>query len=239
LELDEIVEPGETLELEEVQRRVEFMIDGELLDAQVVRGFKPGAAQVQITGTFPQGLGQHEATVRVNRTSSSMLEYSWKFTVLAEEPTLPNLPEGFQFVRPLPDSVITLQAYQEEHLIPPYHAPAFADLRGGVCVGVVPGKIVEPGEFLDGSDVARKYSLVAIDGVSPDANTVVVVEYEPLEIEVFDEDTDRVIASYVGPHNYKCWRVELLPGEHSATVQLQKASGEVIEYTWRFTIASD
>ncbi len=239
LELEEIAEPGDTLGLEEMQSKVEFLMDGKPLDAQVVRGFIPDRAQVQIIGTFPLDLGQHEATIRVHRTSGDVLEYSWTFTVVAEEPTLPGLPEGFQFVRPLPDSIITLQAYREEHLVPPYHSPAFADLRGGVCVGVLPGKIVEPGEFLDGSDVARKYSLVTLDDISLDTNTVTVLEYEPLEIRVFDEVTGRMVASYVGPHNYKCWRVELSPGVHNATVQLQKASGEAIEYTWQFTITSD
>lgn len=236
LQLEEIAEPGETLGLEEVQERVEFLIDGELLDAEIIQSYR--TTQVQIAGDFSVSLGEHKATVRVRRTSGKVLEYSWTFTVLAEEPTLSGLPEGFQFVRPLPDSTITLQDYRKERLVPRYYAPGFADLRGGVCAGILPGKIVESGEFLEEGGVARKYSFVALDGVPPGDDAVIEGGCEPFRVSIRDE-SGCVVASYVGPHHYKCWQIDLDPGEHEAVVQLRKASGEVIEYTWQFTITSD
>lgn len=237
LRLDEIAEPGDTLGVEEMQERVEFLMDSKLLDAEIIPGRKPGAAEVAIAGKFALGLGKHKATVQVRRTSGEVLEYSWTFTVVAAEPTLPDMPEGIQFVRPLPDSTITLQAYREEQLVPPYHAPAFADLRGGVCVGVLTSKIVEPGENLDGDGVSRKYPFVALDGAPPGEYARIEMAYDLGKCIVVDENG--VETSYQCPHHYKCWRVALAPGEHEATVQLYKASGEVIEYTWQFTITND
>nr|HID14846.1 hypothetical protein [Anaerolineae bacterium] len=235
LQLEEIAEPGETLGVEEMQERVEFLMDGEVLDAEVKRGRKPGAAEVEIVGNFDLSAGEHEATVRVRRTSGEVLEYSWTFTILDVETTMPDLPEGFRFVRPLPDSTITLQAYREEQLVPFYQAPAFADLRGGVCVGVLTIEIVETGENLDCASLSRKYPFVALDGVPP-GKYAWIEERCAGEIVIVTENGVRTTGP--GSH-YKCWKIELSPGEHEATIELRKASGEVIEYTWRFTITSD
>ncbi len=235
LQLEEIAEPGETLGVEEMQGRVEFLMDGEVLDAEVERSWKPGAAEVEIVGNFDLSAGEHEATVRVRRTSGEVLEHSWTFTILDVETTMPGLPEGFRFVRPLPDSTITLQTYREEQMVPPYQAPAFADLRGGVCVGVLTNKIMEPGESLDCVSLSHKYPFVALDGVPPGRYTW-IEERCAGEIVIVGENG--VVTSGPSLH-YKCWKIELAPGEHEATVQLRKASGEVIEYTWRFTITSD
>lgn len=237
LELDEIAEPGERLTLDELQERVEFLLDDQPVDAEIVEGIKP--RQVQILGRFGLDLGEHTATVRVRRMSGERLEFSWTFTVVAEEPTMPGLPEGLQFVRPLPDSTITQQAYREEHLVPGYYAPGFADLRGGVCFGVLPGKIVQPGEFLDGPTTSSKYAFVALDGAPSGPDAMIGKGYEPYQVRVFGETHRQIIASYVGPHHYSCWQVDLAPDEHQATIQLQQTPEEVIEFTWWFTITND
>jgi hypothetical protein len=237
LRLEEIAEPGETLGLEEAQERVEFLMDGEMLDAEIKRGRKPGAAEVEIVGDFDLAPGQHKATVQVRRTSGEVLEYSWTFTILDVEPTVPGLPEGLQFVRPLPDSIITLQTYRQEQLVPWYHAPAFADLRAAVCVGVLTSDIVEPGEDLDGKGVSRKYSFVALDGAAPGEYAKIEERHELGKCIIVDENG--AVTSYQCPHHYKCWQVELAPGQHEATIQLRNSSGQEIQYTWRFTITSD
>jgi hypothetical protein len=241
LRLEEIAEPGEILELDEIQEQTSLLIDGDIVETRVSQGFQSGTMDVRPIKRAALGLGEHTATIRVRRTSGQVLAYSWTFTVLAEEPTLPGLPEGLQFVRPLPDSTITVQAYQEERLVPPYYAPFFADLRGGVCAGIFPAKVVAPDESPDEHDVAKKYSFIALDGVPPGEGGPAVIRAvgpEHLEVPVYDE-TEHIIAFYVGSHHYKCWQVDLAPGKHEATIQLRNALGEVIDYTWAFTITNN
>jgi len=236
LRLEEIAEPDETLGPEEMQERVDFLIDDELLVPEIVQSPKPGSSEIAIIGDFALDRGKHEATVRVRRTSGEVLEYSWTFTILDAETTMAGLPEGLRFVRPLPDSTITLKAYREEQLVPSYQAPAYADLRGGVCVGVQTIEIVELGEDLDCAGVSRKYRFVILDGVSVGKHAR-IEEGCAGEIVVVSEDG--VTTSGPGSH-YKCWKVELAPGKHEVTVELRKASGEVVvEYIWWFTITND
>jgi hypothetical protein len=237
LRLEEIAESGETLETDELQGRIELLVDGEFVDTEVSQGLRSGTIDVRPVRRSALSLGEHKVIIRVRRTSGEVLKYSWPFTVLAEEPTLPGLPEGLQFVRPLPDSTTTVQAYQEEYLVPPYYAPGFADLRGGVCAGVLSGKVVERGEFLDGS-VGEKYSFTSLDDTPPGSEAVIEGGYEPLKVSVFD-DSGHTVASYVGPHHYWCWRIDLTPGKHEATVRLRNASGAEIDYTWAFTITNN
>jgi len=236
LQIEEIAEPGETLGMEEMRERVTFLMDGEVLDAEVKRSSKPGAQELDIVGNFDLSPGEHEATVRVRRTSGETLEYSWTFTVLDGEPTVSGLPEGLQFVRPLPDSTITLYAYREEQLVPPYQITPPADLQGGVCVGVMSVEMMKPGEQLDCASLSRQYSFVALNGVAPS-------KYDRIEElcagkSIAMDENGNITSSIPSTHN-KCWRVRLAPGEHEATVQLHNVSGEVIRYTWYFTITSD
>ncbi len=235
--MEEIAEPGETLELDEIQERTSLLIDGDIVETRVGQGLYPGTIDVRPVKSAALDLGEHTATIRVRRTSGQVLVYSWTFTVLAEEPTLPGLPEGLQFVRPLPDSTVTVQAYQEDHLVPPYYAPGFTDPRGSVCAGVLSKKMVERGEFLDGS-VGEKYFFTALDGTPPGSEAVIEGSYEPHQVSVLD-DSGHVVASYVGPHHYWCWQVDLAPGKHEATIRLRNALGEVIDYTWAFTITNN
>ncbi len=235
LQLEEIAESGETLIVEEIQKKVEFLIDGEVLNVKIKRSPKPGTQEVDIVGNFDLSPGEHTITVRVSRTSGEVLEYSWTFTVLDGEPTVSGLPKGLQFVRPQPDSTISLRAYGEEQLVPLYQVPSFADLRGGVCVGVMSSEMMKPGENLDCADLSRKYPFVALDSISPS-------QYDWIEEQCAGEfiavDENGAITSLPAAH-YKCWKVRLAPGEHEATIQLHNASGEVIQYTWWFTITNN
>jgi len=240
LRLEEIAESGETLGLEKMQRRVDLLIDGEIWDSEVERTSKPGAAEVEIVGGSDLGLGEHKATVRVRRTSGEILEYSWTFTVVAEEPSLPGLPEGLQFVRPLPDSTITMQAYQEEYLISSYFAPvSYLLARGAVCVGINPAKLLGPDELcLDIEDASRRYSFVTLNGVSPDADARIGEEWMGADVVIVDETGNEISQGCLSNH-CKCWKVDLTPGEHEVTVRLEQSSGREMEYSWRFTITSD
>ena len=108
LDMEVIAEPGETLALDNMPNRIALLIDGEQQpDVLVGEGVWPNRATVG--GEFVLDPGEHTVTVRAHRSSGEILQYSWNFTAFAEEPVLPGLPEGLQFVRPLPDSTITLQ----------------------------------------------------------------------------------------------------------------------------------
>jgi hypothetical protein len=210
-----------------------------VVDAEIERGHRTDVEEVVITKGLVFSLGEHEFTIRVHRISGEVLEYSWTFTVVAEEPLLPGLPDVLQFVRPLPDSTITLRAYREEQLIPYYYAPRFPfDFRQSVCAGLHPRRIEEIEESRDANEVSDKYAFVALDGVPPEPDAPIWNDYNVGEIYHYDETGDIIVETLVGWH-CKCWWVDLAPGEHEATVRVEKASGEVIEYAWWFTITSD
>lgn len=234
LYLDEILAPGEDLELSELQERVEWFLDGQVFDVEIARR---GGQSREVLLISKKGLlfdvGTHEFTVRVHKTSGEVLAYSWSFTVVAEIPPIVGLPEEFEFVRPLPNTTITMQAYQEELLVPPYRSPRVPSLLGSVCVGVYPGDVVKPGEQVDGDEIALQYDFVTLDGVPPGADAEIRVGYG---LVMFFDGRNEQRTSYPGPHNYKCWAIDLSPGKHEATVELQKPSGERLEYTWSFTI---
>lgn len=236
LELGEIAEPGEVLTPEEMQNRVEFLIDGELRNIEAT-SFLNRPTQAAIIGEFALSVGEHEATVRVRRASGEVLEYSWTFTVWAEEPTAPGLPEWLQFVRPLPNSTVTVQEYREANLVPAHLG--FGDFRGGICMGVQTCRIVELGEYLDCSGVLRKFSFVTLDGAPLHSVDATIEGGCELVLNETTDEEGRVVRSYPGPRAYQCLIIDLTPGEHEVTVQLQMASGEVVEYTWRFTITDD
>jgi hypothetical protein len=236
LRLEEIAEPGEVLGLGEMQDRVEFLIDGKALDAEVAWGPKPGVLEVEVIGDFEVGPGKHAATVRVRTTSGEVLKHSWTFTVFAEEPRVPDLPEGLWFVRPLPHSTITKQAYQQEQLVDFFPV---GPLQSGVCVGILPYELANPNELcLECEDAPRRYSIVALDGTLPDNNAArrSLGEGETVGLDYANGNTVEVCCATA---HYECYVVDLASGEHEATVRLVQASGEEIKHTWYFTITED
>jgi hypothetical protein len=237
VELEQAIDTDQFLDPEELQEHIEFSIDSEQVNVEI-RPSLESAFRFGIYGQVDISPGEHEATIRVRDLSDEILEYSWVFTVVDGDPTMMGLPEGMRFVRPLPDSVVTQLAYQEEDLVPRYYEPGPLDLRGSVCFGVLPDKLVGPGEFLDLAETRSRYYFIELDGIPPNSNAVIRGStVEPLVVPVFNEEGD-VIGSYIGPHQTKCWWIDLEPGEHEATVQVEMASGEVIDYTWRFTITN-
>jgi len=236
LRLEEITEPGEVLGLEEIQERVEFLIDGKVLDAEIAWGHKPGVPEVEISGDFEVGPGEHVATVRVRRTSGEVLKHSWTFTVLAEAPRVSGLPEGLWFVRPVPRSTITQQAYLQEQLVDFFRS---GPLQGGVCVGILPDELVSPNELcLECEDAPHRYSIVALDGTPLDNDVGRWKTREGGKV-ILDYGNGNTVEMCCATGGYECYYVDLAPGEHEATVRVVQASGEEIEYTWHFTITDD
>jgi len=238
LKEDELVLPEGDSNLNEY---IQFYVNDTLIPVEIYKGTRilEGKGILDVSGVLPsEELGRYTATIRVIQLPPHpVLEYSWEFDVLDEEPSLPGLPEGFRFVRPLPDSVITQRAYREGRLTPSRYRSGVADLRNGVCVGVLPHKIVEPGEFLEG-DVFHKYHFVTLNGEPPRQGADISGATEPYRVNLYD-DNGEVIASYVGPSSFKCWYVDLAPGQHEVLVEINKASGETIQYAWQFTIVPD
>jgi hypothetical protein len=235
LNLAEIAEPGETLAPQDLQERTCFLLDNQALEIKVTDdawGHDPIRAEVWVAPSPDPG--EHQATIRVQRTSGELLEFSWHFTVV-EEFVIPGLPEGFQFVRPFPNSTITLQDYQEGRLIPAEYTPGFANLKGGVCYGILGSKVVEQGEILTGLEVSEKARFVALDGVPPGPEAVIRGGSDLGLSETYDE-MGQLITSYGGEQHYSCWRVDLAPGRHEVTVRLERASGQVTDFTWWFVI---
>jgi len=75
--------------------------------------------------------------------------------------------------------------------------------------------------------------------IEDETGTVVAGELEMLEVRetvVVDSKYDAVRETVVGVGGHRCWFAPLEPGAHKATVQVHKESGEVLEYTWTFTI---
>jgi len=236
LNLPQIAEPGEILKLQDLHERTWLLIDGQPLEFELRENDqRPGIGAEVRASFFSLDLGEHLVAIRVLRTSGEVLEFSWLFTVDENARIMPGLPEGFEFVRPLPDSTITLQDYREGDLVPGEYVPGFAILRGGVCYGILGGKVVEPGEFLTGLEVSNKARFVALDGASPGPVADIRGGSDLGLHEIYDA-SGHVIASYGGGQHYSCWYVDLAPGRHVATVRIERASGQVTEFTWWFVI---
>jgi hypothetical protein len=238
VDIEKITELDASFDSEHIQDHLELLLDGAPVDITVLEDPLAKRPRVDVYASPMLALGPHTATVRVPKTTGGSLEFSWAFEVVDRYPSQLDLPLGFIFVRPAPDSVVGLDAYREESLIPEYVFPDYANLEGGVCVGIVVGAFVEAGEFLNTEDVFAKYGFISLDGAAPSRKSDIVGEVELVEMSVVDA-AGRKVASYPGPQSYKCWKVDLAPGEHEAKVEVRMASGNIIEYSWRFSIARD
>lgn len=233
LNLPEIAIPGETLEPTDLQTRTQFLLDDHLITVALAIDYERPEVGASVWAMGSPSVGEHRVAIRVCRTSGEILEFSWSFSVDVYTFILPGLPEGFQFVRPLPDSTITLQDYQEEDLVPREYIPPFMGKVRGVCYGILASMIVEPGEVMP--DVDEKAHFVALDGEPPGPDAEIWYGSD-LGLHEFYDETGQVITSYGGQQHYKCWRADLAPGRHEATVRIERASGQVTEFTWWFVI---
>jgi hypothetical protein len=236
LNLPAIAEIGETLTPEDLQERTGLLVDGHSIAFELSEDYGEGPRdKARVWVSFSPDPGEHRATIRVRRTSGEMLEFSWVFTVDENAGAIPGLPEGFQFVRPLPDSTITRQEYRGGDSVPAEYVPGFAILDGGVCYGILGSKVVEPGEILEAEEVGKKARFVTLDGMSPGPDADIRGGADLGLYEVYDA-TGQVITSYGGAQHYECWQVDLAPGRHEVTVRIERASGQVTEFTWWFVI---
>jgi hypothetical protein len=246
LNLPEIAIPGETLDLTDLQARTQFLLDGRPLTVTLALDYERPEVGARVWAEIDPTLGKNQATIRVRRTSGEVLEFSWGFTADVYTFILPGLPEGFQFVRPLPDSTITREEYRQEGLIPAEYVPGFTRLRGRVCVGVLGYEIAGRPSYFTAEEVHEMFSIASLDGRPPDTEAIAGGYEVPTEVVVFCGDPpDTTVctptrAQYdVSAHHYKCWVGDLAPGRHEATAVLEWPDGHVTEFTWWFVITED
>lgn len=95
--------------------------------------------------------------------------------------------------------------------------------------------IVESGDILESSDLKNMIKLgvdVAQNGYLH-SNSFFI---EEALAEMVDSEGN-ITTSYPAFTITAYLPIELEPGKHTATVQVQKTSGEILEYSWSFTIA--
>jgi len=244
LNLPEIAEAGETLTPEDLQERTWLLVDGQSIAFELSEDYGDGSgSRAWALVSFSPGPGEHRTTIRVRRTSGEILEFSWVFTVDKRAYILPGLPEGFQFVRPLPDSTISRQAYRTERLVPSGYLPGFpVFLQDGVCVGVLGYEIAGWPSYFTAEEVYEMFSIASLDGRPPDAEAISGGYEVPGEVETICGYPPGTVCTPtraqhdVSAHHYKCVVVDLAPGRHEATAVLEWPDGHVTEFTWWFVI---
>jgi hypothetical protein len=95
------------------------------------------------------------------------------------------------------------------------------------------GAVVEEGEKVDVATVQKRVNLI-VNTIS-DNNIAPIGRTELQGIHIYNREKD-IVTSYPGPTTTIILPIKLVPGEHTATIQLHKPSGEVLEYSWTFTI---
>jgi hypothetical protein len=220
--------PKEEIETSELGKRVQCYIDGKLIDINVYENFYSKQPSVAITGKTNSSIGLHQASIFVTDGYGNKKSYSWEFIVVSEDPShMPGLPYEIEFVRPVPDSVITSREYEKEKLVPDRYATGVVHLPGAICFGVEQNKIVEAGEFLDDSGVINKLSFVSLDNKALSQDITGICAIQPTEVV----ETDR---SYIGTSLECCWEIDLDPGKHQVIVRVEKS--EPVEFSWWFII---
>lgn len=231
IDQDVLQSPGENLPLADLEGRAKLFIDGNQVEHRIteyVFCYEGSCAQVEGLENVNVDFGQHTATLKVYNGNGEEREFSWVFEVVAKDPSImPGLPYEFQFVRPIPDSVITSKAYYEDDLVPSIYLPGMGDLAGAVCAGVIQERIVESGEHLDRKGVVQKLTFVSLDNEPPTEVDERTCEVDLLKVV----DADR---SYAGNNFVCCWKKDLEPGEHHVVVRVEKS--EPVEFSWWFII---
>lgn len=112
------------------------------------------------------------------------------------------------------------EVYDQEWDVPP---------QPSICVWIDLKPILEEGDdYSEG--IATRASLI-IDGnrihpTEPDFGLLI-----DLHVEIFRDDWNTP-AVYPAWPNQLCWYVDLVPGVHTIKVNLQKISGDLVDYTW-------
>jgi hypothetical protein len=149
------------------------------------------------------------------------------------EPTIPvtPLPEYLGMVLPEPGGVYSVTEY--EALAP--SLGGWGATVPGICLGVGPFWLLEPGDFPTTEEWLAQIHLV-VDGR-------IITEYHSIEMtdslgsESIDRETGEVLFKEPPGSPYEiCYAASLEVGQHTATFVAQRTSGEEATYTWQFHI---
>ena len=143
---------------------------------------------------------------------------------IPSSPMPANLPVFLEKVYPPPDSTITQECYRKN----------LADMsRSGIHGVIWVKELVESGDHLNQNMIIER-TRISIDSVpSKDTDGGIV-----LEASLFQK-RDRqgnVTTSYPGPRTWVILPGIPKAGQHTATIQAIKTSGDILEYSWTFTL---
>jgi hypothetical protein len=146
------------------------------------------------------------------------------------------LPAFLSFVAPAPESVYSVEAYNQGEHYPQQVHPAPEDAKHRVCTEIFARPLLEPGDFFalyssEGEVFSDRVSAY-VDGeaAEKDEKIYTILGTSP----IIDED-GKVIADAPGP-DIICWIAPLKPGEHWAMIEVEKTSGVRVRYSWSFTL---
>jgi len=157
--------------------------------------------------------------------------------VLLTDLNLP-LPPYLEFVAPTPDSEFLVDAYNEGLHYPPISEahPAPEEGRQRICSKLLSRALLEPGDYfrtsLQKGEVLPDRITLYVDGDKLVRDDEVIMILAETEIE---DESGQTIAQAPASHLI-CWPAELKKGIHIVTIEVMKTSGEVVDYSWSFTL---
>jgi hypothetical protein len=147
------------------------------------------------------------------------------------------LPDFLDYLVPEPGTSLSLKDYQTGQHSGSYYSPVEAKNR--ICARIITEPILEPGDFYSTRNQAFDFLPerlnIFVDGQQLEWNLDEMAVGGGFQLR----NEDMVITAETAMNNWVCWLAELQPGEHTAVMNVQKTSGESIEYAWSFTLTDE
>ena len=148
------------------------------------------------------------------------------------------LPSYLKFIAPAPNSEYSVKSYAEGMHYPPISEvhPAPEEGKQRICGEVLSRTLLETDDYFrtnsqEGEFLPDRITLhVDGDKLRRDEEVIMIL----VETEIEDK-SGQIIARSPASHLI-CWPVELSEGLHIATIEVKKTSGEIIDYSWSFTL---
>lgn len=155
----------------------------------------------------------------------------------SEDLNLPLSPY-LEFVVPAPNSEYSVEAYDEGMHYPPISEvhPAPKEGKQRICGEVLSRTLLESGDYFrttpqKGEFLPDRISLY-VDGDKFRRDDEVIM----ILVETELEDENGYITARAPASHLICWPAELGEGLHIATIEVKKTSGEIMDYSWSFTL---
>ena len=158
------------------------------------------------------------------------------YTLPPEEELNNPLPEYLSFVAPEPESIYSINDFKAGNHYPTGVPSALDNGANRVCIELNGKPFLETGDYFALRPNQGEYFPDRVTGyvdgekVLKDEDTITILgEYRLIN------EKGEVTASVPGPFII-CWNVQLNLGQHIATIEVEKTSGERISYSWSFEI---